>query len=539
MSSHIDYHRFPRGEGCTEEGCRSRKFYIEDGKKFCQRGHEQAGFAQTQQDEDDWNAQGKKSRKKREEKDRETRIFRGREAVELYLQCYQLILWKQCFWLVNVKSFPSELETVVRDLWGLRMSELQRSRDEKSGYGSGTETIGFSSISEEDATNTDGTDRKSLASGRRRRRATKSENLPTLIETLALCYLGMLLMRLSTSLGEIYNWAARQEIIFLRAIKEVPKEMRVHLPSHFYSALETRTLLQGADIHQAVSRLIEFYNSHFEMIFPPLNAPLVMFKHIRDLGLPLEIYPAARRLATLLGVEFSYPVVQNDVHRVFPHPEIQLMSLIIVATKLSQPFDNIARHPESDSDPTVLKVDWTKWYEIMAEDPSEGLRKGEEINVTDVEVFNMSGKELDDYLDWYQRTWTDDRDSKMAKQILDLFPLGDLPHQEDEDSDHERRKDRVKAVQETLLLQKPLASQDNDEKKGISRPGELYKRYRNIEELPDDARRFYELAAKNVAISLHILVRCVFRTESHLQRWAMEDKKMKTAREQGALYLED
>src|SRR3954469_9684762 len=41
MSSNIDYHRFRNGESCVEEGCRARKFYIEDGKKFCQRGHEQ------------------------------------------------------------------------------------------------------------------------------------------------------------------------------------------------------------------------------------------------------------------------------------------------------------------------------------------------------------------------------------------------------------------------------------------------------------------------------------------------------------------
>ncbi len=42
MSWQIEYQRFRRGEGCIEEGCRARKFYIEDGKKFCQRGHEQA-----------------------------------------------------------------------------------------------------------------------------------------------------------------------------------------------------------------------------------------------------------------------------------------------------------------------------------------------------------------------------------------------------------------------------------------------------------------------------------------------------------------
>lgn len=42
MSARIVYHRFPNGFHCTEQGCRSRKYYDEDGKRFCQRGHEQA-----------------------------------------------------------------------------------------------------------------------------------------------------------------------------------------------------------------------------------------------------------------------------------------------------------------------------------------------------------------------------------------------------------------------------------------------------------------------------------------------------------------
>ena len=174
------------------------------------------GFTQTQQDEDDWNAQGKKSRKKREEKERVERVLSGHDATELYLQCYQLILWKQCHWLVNAKQFPPELETVVRDLWSLRIRELQPSLDDRSGYSSGT--MGFSSTSEGELTDTDGASNKSIASSRRKRVVQARKKLPRLIETLALCYLGILLMRLPTSLGEIYKWARKEEIVFSRAV---------------------------------------------------------------------------------------------------------------------------------------------------------------------------------------------------------------------------------------------------------------------------------------------------------------------------------
>ena len=88
------------------------------------------------------------------------------------------------------------------------------------------------------------------------------------------------------------------------------------------------------------------------------------------------------------------------------------MSLIVIATKLSQPFDNIPRDHESDADPTSVKIDWGKWRQIMAEPPSDRLRRGEEIKVTDLDVFSMNDKKLDDYLDWYQRTWIDDQGPK-------------------------------------------------------------------------------------------------------------------------------
>ena len=88
------------------------------------------------------------------------------------------------------------------------------------------------------------------------------------------------------------------------------------------------------------------------------------------------------------------------------------MSLIVIATKLSQPFDEVERIPQSETDPTTVKVDWNRWREIMADAPSRGLKRGEEIKVTDADVMKMSGKQMDDYLNWYQRTWIDDRNPK-------------------------------------------------------------------------------------------------------------------------------
>lgn len=519
MSQHIEYQKFRRGESCTEEGCRARKFYIEDGKKFCQRGHEQFGFTQTQQDEDDWNAQGKKSRRKREEKERVETVLSGSEARELYLQCFQLVLWKQCWWLVNVKGFPRELETVVRDLWGLRVSVVQR-REDRSGYGSGTGTFMFSS-SEAENSDTDGTRGKSLSSSRSRRSVTDEEKLPKLVETLALCYLGMMLMRLNTSLGEVYRWATREEIVLTRAIAEIPKEMRVRLPGHFHSALEMKSVLKGSTLYRTVLALLDFYSTHYEMVCPNLNAPLLLFKHIRDLGLPVEIYPAVRHLAELLGIGFSWPPVNKRMKSLSAYPEIQMISLIVIVTKLAHPFDDIPRHPESDSEPTTVRMDWQKWTRTMAEPPSRGLKRGEEIKVTDMDIPNMNAKKMDDYLDWYQRTWVGDSDPKIPEQLLELFPLEEVPPRPIEEDDLAERVARLKVTQNNLIVQKAKG----DSRNNVNRPGELYKRYRTVEELPSTAKAFYELAASNAGISLKMLVKGVFQLELKVESWIVTERK--------------
>lgn len=62
--------------------------------------------------------------------------------------------------------------------------------------------------------------------------------------------------------------------------------MRAKLPGHFHYALEMKSVLKGSNLYSTVLELIEFYNAQFEMLCPPLNAPLLLFKHVKDLGLP-------------------------------------------------------------------------------------------------------------------------------------------------------------------------------------------------------------------------------------------------------------
>lgn len=76
----------------------------------------------------------------------------------------------------------------------------------------------FSSTSEGENSDTDG---KSLAT--RRSGRFDDGGLPKLVETLALCYLGVVLMRLPVSLAQIYRWAIKEELIYTRAVSLIRK----------------------------------------------------------------------------------------------------------------------------------------------------------------------------------------------------------------------------------------------------------------------------------------------------------------------------
>jgi hypothetical protein len=86
---------------------------------------------QIEEDPDDFGTQGQRHRVKKEKEERSRRsmpgpvhwpdpisnakiAYRGRQAATLFLQAYQLILWKQCDVLVNNHGFPEQFEVSRR-----------------------------------------------------------------------------------------------------------------------------------------------------------------------------------------------------------------------------------------------------------------------------------------------------------------------------------------------------------------------------------------------------------------------------------------
>lgn len=198
--------------------------------------------------EDNFGKAGRVARKKREVKEKERKHLSGNAAKELYLECIQLILRKQLAWLVRERSLPLELEVVVRDLWDLRVrnfgglksvEEKRKGKNVKSEPQSSSdgELAFFSSQSEAEPSSEDNaaTPRSS-----RFKSWTADEGgvwaMPSLLDTLALNYLGCLTIRQPVRIGDLHRWAKRNKLPYRGAVRRACGQICSH-----------RGLTSGAD----------------------------------------------------------------------------------------------------------------------------------------------------------------------------------------------------------------------------------------------------------------------------------------------------
>ncbi|KAL8774009.1 MAG: hypothetical protein Q9194_004160 [Teloschistes cf. exilis] len=511
MSGRPEYRK--RKERCGIENCRSNQYFEDDGLIYCKEGHLQRSIQETQEDQlDPGTPSRKKTQHKREREEKVSRIYRGPEALKLYLQSYQLILWKQCYALIHSMHLPAELEIVVKDLWSLRLRLLQSRVDTSTDEG----PMFSSQVTSE--VDTDG-----QQSEGRRERPSRSKVIPSLIESLGLCYIGMMLLKLPISIGDLHRWAYKEHVPYVRAVRYA--------------------ILKADDIRKTVQELTVLYNHHFQVTLPALNHPLLLFKHIRDLALPLDLFVAVRRLAKLLHIDFSFPRARS-YYKISSTPEVALMSLLVITVKLYHPFDSIDRHPRSLTEPGTLVIDWNRWSEVQkgydARDTAGGkLGRGNEIKVTETDIFNLSGDQIDEYLDWFEETWVDEERARKQprgypSQLLDMFPTGkpDGLTRPTVDIEQERLKDeealeaKLQAIQGTLKPRQIISDKDAKyHEEPVARIGSFYQRYRKAEYLPATAKAFHETAASLIAVKLSTLLIAVGQIERKLIRWKEEHDK--------------
>lgn len=259
------------------------------------------GYVEFDLGDEDFGQKGKVSRKEKQIKERVKRVLTGQPARDLYLECLQLVLREQISWLVTVKGHKPELETVVRDLWDLRTRGAAKPVETDSA--SEAELSLFSSqidLSQED---------QPSSRFKRAQNWTPDDGnewpAPRLIDTLGLCFLGCMLLRIPTRIGDFSRWARAGNIAYKQAVskeatslvtfcadcveyRQLPQEMRDRLPTWYTAVLKSARLAKfdNGELHASVLNLALSYHLNYSLIFPPLNDVLVTLQYVRELGLP-------------------------------------------------------------------------------------------------------------------------------------------------------------------------------------------------------------------------------------------------------------
>lgn len=143
--------------------------------------------------------------------------YRGRKAHTLFLQAYQLILWKQCHALIHDHGFPEQFEVslvvrkktkrfslffqgVIRDLWALRLQDFTLRINATTDDEDDDERELFSSQPETDSSDDLGFKSK----------GGRYLEWPRLLDSVGLCYLAAVLMRLPVCVSDFHRYVQYQ-----------------------------------------------------------------------------------------------------------------------------------------------------------------------------------------------------------------------------------------------------------------------------------------------------------------------------------------
>ena len=235
-------------------------------------------------------------------------------------------------------------------------------------------------------------------------------------------------------------------------------------------------------------------------------------------------------------------------HFVSSLPEVSLLAVVIISVKLLHPFEQ-SEPQDTSALAGSLQMDWQEWEQARSEhlqrlNEAGALEKGTATHIEDEDVLRLSGKELDDYLDWYEGTWIEpDRGQSRGlgkrDNVFNLFPLDQANRstqplhayrnhtrkERDSVSKMVRQVANAMTVGSTSKTSLASAASMVDDLSGTE-----YIQYRQSDELNARALAFHQATAQLAAIRLETLLLAVTQLEYRLvalQRTRAREEMMK------------
>lgn len=406
MAGISSYHKMRPGERCDE--CPTRHWYEQEGLRFCRNGHQLEGFAAHDKGEDEFGTTGRVTRAKKEKQKREGLKLTGSEGRRLYLQALQYVLRRQVEWLRNVGLQLDEeegrtYEELVKELWSLTcaMPGVMENVD------TGEQTDDY--VTEDSMASSSAPEDSEASTKSNGWLDKKGSRLPSLMHTLALCYIACVILKQPVTTADFHRWAQSGAIECLAALHNLPIIVQNRMPAMYHRAFQVRDHIRQGRLFRTAQELAVAFNVHYSLKLPSFNYPQVLIQYILDLTLPTEVYLMAKSLIQILGATFDFPDGSRKRIRAIDNPELFLIALVVVSTKLLHSLDGKERRPMDHDDLRVKQIDWVEWQRSRAEakaERSQGrLEPGTEYQVTPNTALLTDEDKMDDFMDWYEKMW--------------------------------------------------------------------------------------------------------------------------------------
>ncbi|KAG6041670.1 hypothetical protein E4U41_002944 [Claviceps citrina] len=506
-----DLRRLPRGERCPE--CGSQKWFLQDGLRFCSRGHQIEGFIQFDFGEEEAAGRiGPVARRKREVRDVEKRQLAGQEGKTLYLEAVQLLLRKQVEFLVRKKGHKVELETVVRDLWDLRIRGYGASFQDNDLSESEPETFSSQPVAAGSGVNLSWNSASRAQSWDPERGI--DWPLPRLPETIALCYLGCLLLKIPTRLADLQNWVLYEAMPYTRAYMELPVEMQRRMPTAYAHALKLPMALglRGHDLCQTVMDAALSYKLNYEMTFPEMNFFPMLVQYTKELALPVEVISFTKRLVATLNYSFQFPAIKAKIFP-FDHPELRLVAFLAVSTKLCFPlhrgqYSSLAslRHP-------MPRFDWERWKTGYTENRAKFRSRFSERpsfeDLTPEKITNLEDEEFDALVAYLKVTIGQNTDNT----ITTFFPME--PDSTPQPCVSQVTSYEIEKAAHDVLTEAVIADNNTSTSRGVGR----YEAFRAVQDLSETASMLFKAAGDAAGVPTDMLVQAIYKLEQYMIWW--------------------
>ncbi|KAL1883787.1 hypothetical protein VTK73DRAFT_8323 [Phialemonium thermophilum] len=295
--------------------------------------------------------------------------------------------------------------------------------------------------------------------------------------------------------------------------------MRGRLPAAYHGALRSRAAgVRPGELHEAVMNLTYSYGKNYDITFPPLNVPVIVLQYLKEMGLPVNLYPYIKECVSLLQLSYAIP---TGGQKPLDNPDTLLIATVVVVTKLFHPLDGPENEPATESSPSGLKIDWQQWQRIFADTERLNTSRRDFDSVTPKEVGTMTGEEMDAYLEWFQQTRIMPQED--TRTIERLFPLGvsaSPVEVDDTEEDNRRLEQRLLELQQHISWVNPeLPIGQVPDSRSSSGGGRSYRRYENVDSLSGPAELFHQRAAMLSGLSIEGLLKAVFKLEQLLLYW--------------------